>query len=663
MLTNCIFCYGQVDSIYNQSIDSLILDEVELKAQRIFKTDIDFSFDVDMDKLASVPQIDQFLNKAPGVEMQIGALNTNRINIRGIGSRSPFATSKLKAYLDDIPLTDGAGETSLEDINLSIIDKIQLIKGPNSSLYGGTLGGTILFKTKNSLQDQSISSISTTFGSYGLKRINADIKLNRGYGSKSTFVNAEYLESNGYRQNNEYNKFSSSLIHKNIGKDSYWTVLVNLINLRSEIPSSLNLDDYLNSPRNAAFNWASAEGYENNLKLRLGLNYNKKLTTNSSLVATLFSSIYDAYEFRPFNVLDDDSKSLGFRGRYILDGENFSFTIGTEISTEDYNWKIFESLESKQGALLQDNNSNRSQFQIFNQFQYKLHKNMLIFGGLNTNSASFDINYNNQNDNTKKTYSWLVLPRLGLNYTSDNETEVQVQISRGMVYPGLDESLDPNGLFIQSLKPELGINYELNTQWKLHERMKFKTTFFVMYVQDILVNRQDQNGQSFALNAGKTRHMGIEPSISLSILQNEKTTLNLGFNGSFGSYKFTDFIGQSSFNGNDLTGVAANKYNISFDFENPIMSIKSSLRYVDNIPVDDKNSIYSEAYYVQRISIETPIDLFSHNVNISFSIDNLWNAKYASMISVNPSSFGGNAPRIYYPGLPRNYMLGLKYIL
>ena len=44
------------------------------------------------------------LNTIPGLYMQQGALNTNRITIRGIGARTPYGTNKVKAYFDDIPL-------------------------------------------------------------------------------------------------------------------------------------------------------------------------------------------------------------------------------------------------------------------------------------------------------------------------------------------------------------------------------------------------------------------------------------------------------------------------------------------------------------------------------------------------------------------------------
>ncbi|MGS0526011.1 hypothetical protein ACU8V7_13385 [Zobellia nedashkovskayae] len=47
------------------------------------------------------------INQIPGVFVLSGALNTNKITIRGIGARSQFGTDKLQLYYNDIPLTNG----------------------------------------------------------------------------------------------------------------------------------------------------------------------------------------------------------------------------------------------------------------------------------------------------------------------------------------------------------------------------------------------------------------------------------------------------------------------------------------------------------------------------------------------------------------------------
>lgn len=84
--------------------------------------------------------ITPILNRVPGIYMQTGALNTNRITIRGIGSRNLFGTAKIRAYFEDIPLTTGSGETTIEDFELNSIGRFEIIKGAASSIYGAGLG-------------------------------------------------------------------------------------------------------------------------------------------------------------------------------------------------------------------------------------------------------------------------------------------------------------------------------------------------------------------------------------------------------------------------------------------------------------------------------------------------------------------------------------------
>ena len=57
----------------------------------------------------------ELFNLVPGVYMAAGTYNTNRLVIRGVGSRTPYNTNRIRAYLDDIPLTSGDGVSTLED--------------------------------------------------------------------------------------------------------------------------------------------------------------------------------------------------------------------------------------------------------------------------------------------------------------------------------------------------------------------------------------------------------------------------------------------------------------------------------------------------------------------------------------------------------------------
>lgn len=108
------------------------------------------------------------LNKIPGVYMQQGSLNTNKITIRGIGARSQYSTTRIKAYFEEIPLTSAEGETTLEDIDLEAIGGIEIIKGPNSTGFGAGLGGVINLLSNKTPNENSFVKTGTTIGSFEL---------------------------------------------------------------------------------------------------------------------------------------------------------------------------------------------------------------------------------------------------------------------------------------------------------------------------------------------------------------------------------------------------------------------------------------------------------------------------------------------------------------
>lgn len=163
--------------------------------------DIISSKDIDRGNNLNVQSV---LNRVPGIFMQSGSLNTNKISIRGIGSRNLYGTSKIRAYFQDIPLTSGSGETAIEDLELGGISRFEIIKGAASSIYGAGLGGTIHLIPKNAYLNQANAETDFTIGSFGLiKNL-----LNFNYGTTKNSFRTIYsnTHSDGYRDNNEYDR-------------------------------------------------------------------------------------------------------------------------------------------------------------------------------------------------------------------------------------------------------------------------------------------------------------------------------------------------------------------------------------------------------------------------------------------------------------------------
>src|SRR5690606_31444821 len=98
------------------------------------------------------------LHAMPGIYMHSGTYATSRIVIRGVGSRTPYNTNRIKSYLNDIPITSSDGISAPEDIDLMGIGRIEVIKGPASVLYGSGLGGSINLFTPSAAR-KSLSAL------------------------------------------------------------------------------------------------------------------------------------------------------------------------------------------------------------------------------------------------------------------------------------------------------------------------------------------------------------------------------------------------------------------------------------------------------------------------------------------------------------------------
>lgn len=618
------------------------------------------------------------LNSVPGIYMHNGTLTTNRITIRGIGSRNLFGTSKLRAYYEDIPLTNGSGASTIEDIEISALGQIEVIKGPSSSIYGAGLGGTIhLIPNKGLFEDNAINT-NYTFGSFGLQKY----LLQANIGNHKNSVNATYsdLHSNGFRQNNETKRQIVTIASKHfINNSNRITLVANYIDLKAFIPSSLNEDDYLNKPTNAAFTWNRSKGYEDYKKGLFGLSWEHLYSSNTKQKTSVFTSFLDSYEPRPFNILNENTKGFGIRTRIIskstLFNKKINWTIGAELFNDSNAFQTFENLYednppeigSVKGNLLSDFKEKRSYVNGFFDSNYDISSKTNLSFGFNINSTFYKLldNFNTDITNYSGKYSFntVVSPKFGVTHDIFENIMLYSSISHGFSPPSLEETLLPDGLINSNIRPESGWNYEIGSRGNLFKnRLQFDIALFKMNVKNLLVARRTDDDQYIGINAGKTTYNGLELMLNYNIVNTNTIKLYTNNAFSYNDFKFKTFIDDNkNYSGNDLTGVPKFTLNTTINFETT-SGFYALLNYhnIGEIPIRDDNSIYSQNYELVNSKIgykSSELNPLQFNLFIGFN--NIFNEKYASMLLINASGFGGSAPRYFYPGEPNNYYAGL----
>jgi len=620
------------------------------------------------------------LNRGAGVYMHSGALNTNRITIRGIGNRSPFSTTKIRAYLDDIPLTTGDGETTIEDIDLSLLDQVEVWKGPTASIYGAGLGGMIHLKT-NPLYSVSSLSSKLTMGSYGLFRNASTINFTNKNETLNLKANYNKTHNDGYRENNEYDREGFTLLGKiRKGEINQTTFLANHTKLKAFIPSSLNREDYENEPEKAAFTWGKVKGFEDGKKTMFGVSNNVSISEFGDYdfknKTSLFARFRDAYESRPFNILEEESRVVGLRTSFDLYSPRHQspifpmVSVGVEAFREKYDWQTYETNEGVQGNALSDNSEKRSYYNIFGQYYKRLTEEFSFLAGVNFNSTSYkykDLFADSIDLSGNYSFDPVFSPQLGLNYYINYKISFFTTVSHGFSPPSFSETLTPDGAINPNIQPEQGWNFEVGGRGRLDNDFTYEVTAYSMHIRDLLVAERIGPDQFVGVNAGKTRHNGLEVYLGY-VIDRYKTPTNIFVSYTYSDYKFIDFKDETvDHSGNKLTGTPPHNLNVGVETKTEFgLYGNINYKYVDAFPMRDDNSVESDAYQVVNLKVGYAKEIVRDlDLDLSFGIQNLLDEKYASMILINAGSFGGNAPRYYYPGLPRNYYgaVSLKYWL
>ena len=618
------------------------------------------------------------LNKIPGLTMQQGALNTNRITIRGIGARAQYGTNKIKAYFDGIPLTTGEGETTIDAIDLASIEKIEIIKGPNSTSFGSGLGGVIQLFSRETPLLASFGKATVTFGSFGLLQQ----RLSAGYDDSKTNIFSSYtdLQTDGFRANSSYNRKSLNLHGKQkMGSNGILSFLGTFTRLKAFIPSSINETDLKNSPEKAASTWAAAQGYESYDQSLFGLGYDHRFSEKWSMQTSVFSNFKDAYEPRPFDILKDKTSSVGFRSNVNYKDQVFSLpfelSFGSELLTENYKYSLFKNgyqSQPGQGSIQGDEfsaiNQNRNYSNYFLQMELWISAKLHLETGVALNTTKYsleDVFYTNSSgQKTPFTFGKVCSPRVGLSYKVSPVKNIFTSVSKGFSVPSVAETLAPEGRINTDLKAEIGVNYELGFKgnW-LRNKVYTEVTFYTTQINNLLVARRTANDQYVGINAGSSSHSGLEFLVNYALLALPQLQITPYFSGAVNAFKFKEFLdGDADYSGNQLTGVPENQFNFGVDLNTKNgFTVNTSFRTMGAIPLNDSNTKYSERYALLDIKTTYVFTILSVlKTELNAGINNASNTKYAANILPNAVGFGTAAPRYFYPGNPVNWYGGFS---
>lgn len=605
-----------------------------------------------------IGNVSAMLNTLSGINMQSGTFQTTKLTIRGIGSRSPYSTNRTRAYLDGIPLTTGDGTTVIDDVELTFIDKIEVTKGPHSAWYGSGMGGSIRFVSKQNSENKFQASSQYSIGSFGLDKFSLHSQIPQSKG----FLNLGLarISGDGYRQNSNFYRNSVMLSGEFTQKSKLNYILV-YSDVNAQTPSSINEETFVNNPENAATNWLDVKGYKKYKRLLGGLSAETRISKSLKNKLTVSSSVYNQYELRPFNILDDNALSFSLQENLMYRHSAFSFSAGLEWLHENYFWRI---LENNSFLEKQKSKEIRNQYNAYFNVETKLHPNLSLSLACNLNATTYtitDLFVNDATDYSGRFFNKMIFsPKLGINYRHNQQISLYASVGHGFSNPTVEESLNSAGFLNSNLKPEQGWTVDVGTKIiALSNTLFFDASAYYILLHNLLVTKRISEELFFGENAGTSSLKGLE--LQLKYRPVELFQLTASLNGS--QNKFKSFISDGiDYAGKELPGIPS--INSHVDLQTRLfkkLQLNALYSYSGSQYLNDANSASTNDWQTLNLRAAYTLTIAKKfDMECIAAINNIFDERYASMVLINAPSFGGRAPRYYYPGMPRNVLFTLK---
>lgn len=603
------------------------------------------------------------LDKLPGINFTTTSGNEAQavIDMRGFGGLGLNAFGKVLVMIDGkrVNRPDMASMNWLQ-IPLSSIEKIEVVRGANSVLYGdNAVAGVINIITKKGGVQPEVG-ISTLFGSYGFN--NQRLGLGGSQNSLKYSFNLETLGEDGYRDRSELISQGANLnldykLTDNI--DVYVNTSLNQQDFQlpgALTDSEMKQDRHQHQPGNTDDD--NSEVYQNlNPGIETSLGRYGRFNFNILYGKKSIESNMASW----FSYLDFDINTIGLTPRYILEGELFNkqnkLILGLDYNDETLNVNSFTDRSRLTGIAVTE--IEKSSLGYYLNDEFNLSKKLILNAGIRFEKAT--IKANNKilstgtiNFDDKKEHDGNAVG-LGFNYLAGKRSKVFAKFATLYRYPFTDEQANYSGWgvpsFNKTLKAEKGRNYEIGTEMQLSDKLSGGLTFFLIDMEDeITYNDVTKLNE----NLDKTRHEGIE--FNTSYLAGRVANLSLNY-----TYMNAAFTGGSK-NGNKLPLVPGNKALLSIEFFLPYdLSLTADTKYTDKSYLGgdlDNNGDKLPSYTVVDLKLHYRTQNMSR-FSAFLGIENLFNKKY-STYGLEKTEW---TPNYYYPSPERTIKFGLSFNL
>ncbi|MGE3160878.1 MAG: TonB-dependent receptor family protein, partial [Burkholderiales bacterium] len=454
-----------------------------------------------------------------------------QISSRGFGARAAFGVRGIRLIADGIPasMPDGQGQSATFDLGTA--SRVEVLRGPFSSLYGNASGGVINVLTEDGPARPTLEA-GVYAGDYGTRR--GALKFGGQQGGFNFIGNVSRFETDGYREHSAARRDQLNLKGKLALGDGTSLTLVGMTLEQPETqdPLGLTAAQVAQDPRRATavaftFNTRKSIFHE-----QAGLTLDHAVSGSARLQASTWYGSRDVVQYLSIplfvqsadthsgGVVDLDRKFGGVALRWFQDaqlaGRPLRLAVGAEYERMDERRRGYLNLNGVAGALKRDEDNVVASAGTYAQGEWRFAERWSAHAGVRATRVEFEssdyyVAGANPDDSGALDYS-ATTPVAGIIFRLDPQTSLYANYGRGFETPTFVELAYRNagtGLNLD-LVPSRSRHVEAGVKAVRDGLGRVNAAVFDIETRDEIVVDQSSGGRNTFRNAGRTERRGFE---------------------------------------------------------------------------------------------------------------------------------------------------------
>ena len=535
-------------------------------------------------------------------------------------------TNQVLILLDGKPINNlGSGGFDLSEIPSNNIERIEVLPGGGSTLYGsGAIGGVINVITRRPTE-KATTEVKGSIGSYGLNQQSIQTSGKSGnigwvLGYNRTQAEYDYPfsipEANfeGTRENNDViaNNFNIKL-QADINERNSITLSALYLGKEQGVPGGVPIPE----PEfgQGFFNSLTDNNRKYTDQVLTDLTWNAKLGNGKD-------SLLTARVYADFLNTRFENLTLPVSSQRRFDNQQNSY--GVQVN---HSWKFAQNQALVYGFDYRYVEAKNSTFNFFTNENTVSYDDSISQGAIFARyeidvTPSFHMNFGLRQDFNSLSNSSFTSPSVGAKLAVSNSTTIRANYMRNFQAPTLSNLFFRSSTFVGNpdLKPEKGNSFDIGIDQKLGKFGLLRLTYFNNRISD-LISFRFASPVSTLENIGLVRTEGLEASLNLQLAKNFYCFVNYTLNDP----RILESTNPAE-KGNELRFAGADSLNLGISYETPQGLYAGILMHsLGEYPTNNTNTESLPGYTTFDFKLRVPL---SNTFVVTGSLDNIFNQRY-----------------------------------